>query len=185
MGIPEHNNIEVQFAALAEMLSGRGVEVEEVKAKLKAQEIETPSWGYGNSGTRFGVFKQPGAARDVHERLSDAAQVHKVTGVCPGVALHIPWDKVDDYDALGQEAMELGVGIGAINPNVFQEPEYKLGSFGHRDPAVRRKALNHMDECVDIMQQTGSTVLSLWFADGTTTQVKTTSSHASGDLKNV
>ena len=167
MGIPAHDKIEDQFAALAEMLSGRGIEVEEVKAKLKAQEIETPSWGYGNSGTRFGVFKQPGAARDVHERLSDAAQVHKVTGVCPGVALHIPWDKVDDYDALGQEATELGVCIGAINPNVFQEPEYKLGSFGHRDAAVRRKALDHMYECVDIMQQTGSTVLSLWFADGT------------------
>jgi L-rhamnose isomerase/sugar isomerase len=166
MGIPAHD-IEGQFAALAEMLSGRGIEVEEVKAQLKAQEIETPSWGYGNSGTRFGVFKQPGAARDVHERLSDAAQVHKVTGVCPGVALHIPWDKVDDYDALGQEAAELGVCIGAINPNVFQEPEYKLGSFGHRDPAVRRKALDHMYECADIMQQTGSTVLSLWFADGT------------------
>ena len=166
MEIPAHD-IEGQFAALAEMLSGRGIEVEEVKAQLKAQEIETPSWGYGNSGTRFGVFKQPGAARDVHERLSDAAQVHKVTGVCPGVALHIPWDKVDDYDALGQEAAELGVCIGAINPNVFQEPEYKLGSFGHRDPAVRRKALDHMHECVDIMQQTGSTVLSLWFADGT------------------
>ena len=166
MGIPQHN-IEDQFAALAEMLSGQGIEVEEIKAKLKAQEIETPSWGYGNSGTRFGVFKQPGAARDVHERLSDAAQVHKVTGVCPGVALHIPWDKVDDYDALGQEAAELGVCIGAINPNVFQEPEYKLGSFGHRDPAVRRKALDHMHECVDIMQQAGSSVLSLWFADGT------------------
>ena len=99
MGIPEHN-IEAQFAALAEMLSGQGIEVGEIKAKLKSQEIETPSWGYGNSGTRFGVFKQPGAARDVHERLSDAAQVHKMTGVCPGVALHIPWDKVDDYDAL-------------------------------------------------------------------------------------
>ena len=167
MGIPAPNNIEDQFAALAEVLAGRGIAVEEVKAQLKAQEIETPSWGYGNSGTRFGVFKQPGAARDVHERLSDAAQVHKVTGVCPGVALHIPWDKVDDYDALGQEAAELGVCIGAINPNVFQESEYKLGSFGHRDPAVRRKALEHMHECVDIMQQTGSTVLSLWFADGT------------------
>ncbi len=166
MGIPQHN-IEEEFAALAEMLSGQGIEVEEIKAKLKAQEIETPSWGYGNSGTRFGVFKQPGAARDVHERLADAAQVHKVTGVCPGVALHIPWDKVDDYGALGQEAAELGVCIGAINPNVFQEPEYKLGSFGHRDPAVRRKVLDHMHECVDIMQQAGSTVLSLWFADGT------------------
>ena len=165
MGIPQFNAKD-QFSVLAEVLSDQGIDVEGVKDKLKAQEIETPSWGYGNSGTRFGVFKQPGAARDVHERLSDAAQVHKMTGVCPGVALHIPWDKVDDYDALQQEAAELGVHIGAINPNVFQEYDYKLGSFGHRDPNVRQKALDHMYECIDIMQRTNSKVLSLWFADG-------------------
>ena len=166
MGIPQYNAKD-QFPILTEVLSDQGIDVEGVKDKLKAQEIETPSWGYGNSGTRFGVFKQPGAARDVHERLSDAAQVHKMTGVCPGVALHIPWDKVDDYDALQQEAAELGVHIGAINPNVFQEYDYKLGSFGHRDPNVRQKALDHMYECIDIMQRTNSKVLSLWFADGT------------------
>ena len=166
MGIPQFNAKD-QFPVLAEVLSDQGIDVEGVKDKLKAQEIETPSWGYGNSGTRFGVFKQPGAARDVHERLSDAAQVHKMTGVCPGVALHIPWDKVDDYGALQQEAAELGVHIGAINPNVFQEYDYKLGSFGHRDPNVRQKALDHMYECIDIMQRTNSKVLSLWFADGT------------------
>ena len=166
MGIPQFNAKD-QFSVLAEVLSDQGINVEGIKDKLKAQEIETPSWGYGNSGTRFGVFKQPGAARDVHERLSDAAQVHKMTGVCPGVALHIPWDKVDDYDALQQEAAELGVHIGAINPNVFQEYDYKLGSFGHRDPNVRQKALDHMYECIDIMQRTNSKVLSLWFADGT------------------
>ena len=166
MGIPEYN-AEARFAALAEVLTSEGVDVDDVKSKLKAQEVETPSWGYGNSGTRFGVFPQPGAARDVHERLSDAAQVHKATGVCPGVALHIPWDKVDDYDALQQEAADLGVHIGAINPNVFQEQDYKLGSFGHRDPVVRQKALDHMYECVDIMERTNSKVLSLWFADGT------------------
>ena len=166
MGIPQFNAKD-QFFVLTEFLSDQGIDVEGVKDKLKAQEIETPSWGYGNSGTRFGVFKQPGAARDVHERLSDAAQVHKMTGVCPGVALHIPWDKVDDYDALQQEAAELGVHIGAINPNVFQEYDYKLGSFGHRDPNVRQKALDHMYECIDIMQRTNSKVLSLWFADGT------------------
>ena len=166
MGIPQYNAKD-QFSVLTEVLSDQGIDVEGVKDKLKAQEIETPSWGYGNSGTRFGVFKQPGAARDVHERRSDAAQVHKMTGVCPGGALHIPWDKVDDYDALQQEAAGLGVHIGAINPNVFQEYDYKLGSFGHRDPNVRQKALDHMYECIDIMQRTNSKVLSLWFADGT------------------
>ena len=143
-------NIASRYAALAEDLAHQGIVIDEIKERIKAQEIETPSWGYGNSGTRFGVFKQSGAARDVHERLSDAAQVHKMTGACPGVALHIPWDKVDDYDALQQEASELGVRIGAINPNVFQDAEYKLGSFGHRDASVRQKALNHMYECIDI-----------------------------------
>tara|TARA_Y100000589_G_scaffold322818_1_gene356399 strand:+ start:1147 stop:2382 length:1236 start_codon:yes stop_codon:yes gene_type:complete len=160
-------NIAARYAVLAEDLAQQGIDIDGIKGRIKAQELETPSWGYGNSGTRFGVFKQPGAARDVHERLSDAAQVHKMTGACPGVALHIPWDKVDDYDALQQEADDLGVRIGAINPNVFQDGDYKLGSFGHRDANVRQKALDHMYECIDIMQRTNSKVLSLWFADGT------------------
>lgn len=155
------------YQALAESLARRGIDVAGVKARLKAQQIETPSWGYGNSGTRFGVFKQPGAARDVHERLADAAEVHHLTGVCPSVALHIPWDKVEDFDALKQEAARLGVRIGAINPNLFQDPTYELGSFGHRDPAIRTKALDHVRECIEVMRRTGSRLLSLWFADGT------------------
>ena len=155
------------YQALADSLTQRGVDVAAVESRLRAQVIETPSWGYGNSGTRFGVFKQPGAARDVHERLSDAAKVHEVTGICRPVALHIPWDKVDDYDALKGEAADLGVEIGAINPNVFQDADYQFGSFGHRDPGVRQKALEHMEECTQIMRATGSQTLSLWFADGT------------------
>ena len=155
------------YARLAEDLHGRGVDLHDLESRLRAQRIETPSWGYGNSGTRFAVFRQPGAARDVHERLADAAQVHAVTGVCPSVALHIPWDKVDDYDALKAEAADLGVEIGAINPNVFQDPDYQFGSFGHREASVRQKALDHMAECVEIMEATGSRLLSLWFADGT------------------
>ena len=155
------------YQALADSLTQRGVDVAAVESRLRAQVIETPSWGYGNSGTRFGVFKQPGAARDVHERLSDAAKVHEVTGICRPVALHIPWDKVDDYDALKGEAADLGVEIGAINPNVFQDADYQFGSFGHRDPGVRQKALEHMEECTQIMRATGSQALSLWFADGT------------------
>lgn len=155
------------YRALADDLTDRGVDVAAIESRLRAQVIETPSWGYGNSGTRFGVFKQPGAARDVHERLSDAAKVHEVTGVCRPVALHIPWDKVDDYDALKGEAADLGVEIGAINPNVFQDADYQFGSFGHRDSGVRQKALDHMAECAQIMRATGSQILSLWFADGT------------------
>ncbi|MBI2504725.1 MAG: L-rhamnose isomerase [Candidatus Latescibacteria bacterium] len=158
--------LRARYQLLGDELQERGLNLEAIKAELKAQQIETPSWGYGNSGTRFGVFKQPGAARDVHERLADAAQVHKLTGVCPRAALHIPWDKVEDCDALKQEAAELGIGIGAINPNVFQDPSYELGSFGHRDPAVRQQAQDHIYECIEIMEKTGSQVLSLWFADG-------------------
>lgn len=105
--------------------------------------------------------------RDPYEKLADAAQVHAFTGMAPTVALHIPWDRVDDYAALARHARDLGVGIGAINSNVFQDDDYKLGSVTHPDPAVRRKALGHLLDCVDIMDATGSDTLKLWFSDGT------------------
>ncbi|MDT0446402.1 L-rhamnose isomerase [Streptomyces johnsoniae] len=138
-----------------------------VKAALSSQSIETPSWAYGNSGTRFKVFAQEGVPRDPWEKIDDAAQVQRHTGVAPVVALHIPWDKVDDYAALARHAEERGLRLGAINANVFQEDEYRLGSVCHPDAAVRRKALDHLFECVDIMDATGSRDLKLWFADGT------------------
>ncbi|MFJ9722272.1 L-rhamnose isomerase [Streptomyces sp. NPDC101209] len=137
------------------------------KAALAAQRIETPSWAYGNSGTRFKVFAQPGVPRDPWEKLADAAKVHELTGVAPTVALHIPWDKVDDYAALAKFAQDHGVKLGAINSNTFQDDAYKLGSICHPDAAVRRKAVDHLLECVDIMDATGSRDLKLWFADGT------------------
>jgi L-rhamnose isomerase/sugar isomerase len=158
---------QVLYNQLAEKLSAQGVDVETVKAALKQQRIETPSWGYGNSGTRFKVFAWPGAARDVHEKLADAAFIHRLTGVAPSVALHIPWDKVDDWAALKQYAAGQGVHIGAINPNTFQDDVYRFGSICHPDPAVRRRAVDHVLECVEIMETTGSRLLSLWFADGT------------------
>jgi L-rhamnose isomerase / sugar isomerase len=137
------------------------------KAALRAQVIETPSWGYGNSGTRFKVFAQQGVPRDPYEKLADAAQVHAATGVAPLVSLHIPWDRVPDFGRLGEHAAELGVRIGMINSNTFQDDDYRIGSVCHPDPKVRRKALDHLLECVDIMDVTGSTALKLWFADGT------------------
>lgn len=142
-------------------------DLSEVKSALRTQQIETPSWAYGNSGTRFKVFAQPGIARDPYEKLEDAAQVHRFTGVTPSVALHIPWDKVDDYSDLAKYAVNLGIRVGAINPNTFQEPEYRLGSVCNPDPAVRRKAIGHLLECIHIAHETGSGILSLWFADGT------------------
>ncbi|QJT05724.1 L-rhamnose isomerase [Streptomyces asoensis] len=138
-----------------------------VKAALKTQAVETPSWAYGNSGTRFKVFAQEGVPRTPQEKLDDAAQVHLFTGAAPTVALHIPWDKVEDYSALAKHAEDRGVMLGAINSNTFQDDAYKLGSICHPDAAVRRKALDHLLECVDIMDATGSADLKLWFADGT------------------
>ena len=143
------------------------VDLDWVKARLKAQHIETPSWGYGDSGTRFKVFAWPGAARNIHEKLADAAFIHTLTGIAPSVALHIPWDKTDDWSALKAYADGLGVRIGAINPNLFQDDHYKLGSITHPDGSVREEAIDHMIECTEIMRKTGSDLLSLWFADGT------------------
>jgi L-rhamnose isomerase/sugar isomerase len=129
--------------------------------------IETPSWGYGDSGTRFGVFPQPGRPRDVFEKLDDAAEVHRLTGTAGSVALHFPWDAVDDYDELRAQIEARGLRVGAVNPNLFQDPDYKLGSLTHPDPAVREKAVEHMLECLEIATALGASAQSLWLADGT------------------
>lgn len=135
--------------------------------QLAQQVIELPSWAFGNSGTRFKVFGTPGTPRTIQEKLSDAAQVNKLTGLSPKVALHIPWDKVDDYEALREFAAELGVELGTVNSNTFQDDEYKFGSLTHTDAAVRRKAIDHHFECIDVMHATGSSDLKIWLADGT------------------
>ena len=139
----------------------------DVEARLRELVIETPSWGYGDSGTRFATFQQAGRPRDVTERLDDAAEVHRLTGAAPAVALHFPWDRVDDLGALHSHAEARGLRIGAVNPNLFQDPDYKLGSITHPDAAIRRKAVAHLLECVEIARELGSTAQSLWFADGT------------------
>jgi L-rhamnose isomerase / sugar isomerase len=155
------------YDVLTESLGARGIDVNRVEGRLRSQRVETPSWGYGNSGTRFKVFPQPGVPRDPFEKLADAAEVHRLTGICPSVAIHIPWDRVDDYRELREHAEGLGLGIGAVNPNLFQEKDYKLGSVCNPDPAVRRKATDHLIECVEIGREVDSDILSLWFADGT------------------
>jgi L-rhamnose isomerase/sugar isomerase len=137
-----------------------------VRSGLAEFTIEVPSWAFGNSGTRFKVFSQPGVPRDPFEKIADAAQVHQYTGVAPRVSLHIPWDKVSDFGKLAKYATDLGVRIGAINSNLFQDDDYMLGSLTHPDPAVRAKAVAHHVECVEIMRQTGSTDLKLWLPDG-------------------
>jgi L-rhamnose isomerase/sugar isomerase len=138
-----------------------------VVKELGRLEIETPSWGYGNSGTRFHVFPWPGAARSVWERVADAALVHRLTGACPSVAIHIPWDEVDDWDELRRFAEEQGIRLGAVNPNLFQDDAYRLGSLAHADGGVRRQALDHCLECVEVAKTVGSDIVSLWLPDGT------------------
>ena len=124
--------------------------------------IELPSWAFGNSGTRFKVFGTPGTPRTVQEKIADAAKVNELTGLAPKVALHIPWDKVEDYGALRDYAADLGVALGTINSNTFQDDLYKFGSLTHLDEAVRRKAIDHHFECIEIMNQTGSRDLKIW-----------------------
>jgi len=138
-----------------------------VKETIKRLGIEVPSWAYGNSGTRFKVFSQLGVPRDPYEKIADAAQVNKFTGAVPTVALHIPWDKVKDYAHFATYAKDLGVTLGTINSNTFQDDQYKLGSVCNPDPKVRKTAVNHLLECIDIMDITGTNDLKIWLADGT------------------
>ncbi|WP_125099405.1 L-rhamnose isomerase [Leucobacter chromiireducens] len=135
-------------------------------ATLAQQAIEVPSWAYGNSGTRFKVFSTPGTPRDPFEKIADAAEVHRLTGLAPAVALHIPWDLVDDYAALRTHAENLGVSLGTVNSNTFQDEDYKFGALTHVDPAIRRKAIDHHLRCIDVMDATGSRDLKIWLADG-------------------
>lgn len=134
---------------------------------LRTQTIELPSWAFGNSGTRFKVFTTTGVPRDPYEKISDAAQVNFYTGSAPRVSLHIPWDIVDDFSDLARHASDLGVEIGLINSNVFQDDDYKLGSLCNADPKIRRKAIEHHKQCIDVMRATGSKGLKIWLPDGT------------------
>src|SRR2546425_6951692 len=121
-------------------LGKQNIDIDAVVGKIQQFTVETPSWGYGDSGTRFKVFHWPGAARTLREKLADAAQVNKVTGMCPSVAIHIPWYREVDWQAVKDYATSLGLRIGAVNPNLFQDDIYRLGSLCHFDKAVRQRA---------------------------------------------
>jgi L-rhamnose isomerase/sugar isomerase len=156
-----------EYDVLVDRLARHGRDVTGIERALKRLAVETPSWGYGDSGTRFGVFPQPGRPRDVFEKLEDAAEVHRLTASAPAVALHFPWDQVEDFGALRDRLRELGLRVGAVNPNLFGDPDYKLGSLCNPDSGIRRKALDHLLECVAVATALGSTAQSLWLADGT------------------
>jgi L-rhamnose isomerase/sugar isomerase len=155
------------YDPLTQRLADRGLDVAGIERALSALTVETPSWGYGDSGTRFAVFPQPGRPRDVFEKIADAAEVHRLTGTAPSVALHFPWDAVADLSALGDALDAAGLRAGAVNPNLFEDPDYRLGSLTNPDAGVRAKALEHLLECVRIAEAIGSTAQSLWLADGT------------------
>jgi len=153
---------------LTESLRRKRIDIESVKHALKNLTIETPTWAYGDSGTRFKVFKQPGAARNIFEKLQDAACVHQYTGVTPSVAVHVLWDFADcDADEVRNFAESLGIRIGAVNPTLFEQDEYRFGSIANPAPAVRQKAVAHMLDAIDIMRRCDCKYLSLWLADGT------------------
>ncbi len=152
---------------MKDSLGKQHIDIDAVVGEIQRFTVETPSWGYGDSGTRFKVFHWPGAASTLREKLADAAQVHQVTGICPSVAIHIPWDREDDWGAVKEYAVQLGLRIGAVNPNLFQDDAYRFGSLCHFDKAVRQRAIEHILECIQTAREVGSDIISLWLADGT------------------
>jgi len=144
-------------------------QAERVFKALDRFAIELPSWGFSNTGTRFGKFIEPSAAITTEHKLADAAAVHRFTGCCPSIAMHVLWDfphGIDDASAVCESAQRLGIRMGAINPNVFEDQIYKYGSLGNPDPKVREAASRHLSDSANIAKRTGSRDLSLWFADG-------------------
>jgi L-rhamnose isomerase / sugar isomerase len=153
---------------IIELAEKRGLAAEKILGELKTLPIETPSWAYADSGTRFGTFRQPGAAVTVEEKIADAAMVHKLMGICPTVAVHVLWDFPNGADPkLVKYAENLGVKIGAINPNVFQDQCYKFGSLTNKDEKIRKQAIKHCIDSVKLAKMLKSSVLSMWLADGT------------------
>lgn len=169
MMLEDNMTYQDQYDLLAASLTGQGLDVPRILAALKTQEIETPSWGYANSGTRFKTFAWPGAARTIQEKIDDAAVVHRMTGIAPAVAIHVLWDRPEDgdYRALREYAEAQGMRIGAVNPNLFEGDEYRLGALANPNPTYRELAIEHTLESCEIMTRVDSDVLSLWFAGGT------------------
>jgi len=164
-------NHERDYDALAERLARRGRRAETVLEAVGRFAVAVPSWALGTGGTRFGRFPGPGEPRTLAEKLADAAVVHRLTGAAPRVSLHIPWDEPDDVPALRALAAEIGLGFDAVNSNTFQDQpgqrlSYKLGSFSHVDPAVRRQAVEHHLHVIEVGQALGAEAITVWLADG-------------------
>ena len=164
--------LDEDYESLGRQLARRGVDIEAVKAKVARFSVAIPTWGAGRGGTRFAKFPIPGEPTNIHEKLEDCAVVNQLSRATPRVSPHFPWDKVSDYAALREEAASLGLGFDAVNSNTFQDQpdqthSYRNGSLAANDPAVRRQAVEHNIECIEIGRQLGSDALTVWVGDGT------------------
>ncbi|MEF8795115.1 MAG: TIM barrel protein [Salinivenus sp.] len=162
---------EQALSAAGEVLAPRDLDVDTVIERIQSFEVAVPSWALQTGGTRFGRFPIEGEPRTVYEKMDDVAAIHRLTRATPRVSLHIPWDEPDDAGALRAHADDLGLGFDAVNSNTFQdqpdqEHSYKFGSFAHTDPAVRRQAVEHNLQVVELGEALGSTALTIWLADG-------------------
>jgi len=160
---------ERQAETLTAVLADRGVDVAAVKDALRRQVVELPSWAVANSGTRYGVFRQKGAARTIWEKIDDCAEIQRVVGICPVMASHVNWDVTDDgrYGPVRDYAAEKGLRIGTVHPNTFLGQQYRLGSVCSPEAAVRRQTIEHFVDCVRITREMGSKAIGIWLADGT------------------
>ncbi|HEY2709991.1 MAG TPA: L-rhamnose catabolism isomerase [Caulobacteraceae bacterium] len=164
--------LEDDYDSLGRTLERRGVAIDEIKTKVAAFSVALPSWGSGRGGTRFAKFPIPGEPTNIHEKLEDCAVVQQLCRITPRVSPHFPWDCVDDYAGLRQEAGDLELGFDAVNSNTFQDQpgqahSYRSGSLTATDAAVRAQAIEHNIDCIEIGRKLGSKALTVWVGDGT------------------
>lgn len=172
LNAPDIPHLDRDYDYLSRQLQRRGCDIERVTARLADFAVAIPTWGAGRGGTRFAKFPIPGEPTNIHEKLEDCAVVQQLSTITPRVSPHFPWDKVDDYAGLRQEAAALGLGFDAVNSNTFQDQPgqpltYATGSLSSTDPATRQQAVEHNIECIEIGRQLGSRDLTVWVGDGT------------------
>jgi len=159
------------FDHLAKKLQRQNIDIEEMVQRAQSFRVAVPSWGLGTGGTRFARFPNVGEPRDIYEKLEDCATIRKLVCSTPAVSLHIPWDKPDNVNDLLAFAGQRGLYFDAMNSNTFQDQadqrlSYKFGSLTHPDPAVRRQAIEHNIECIELGRRLGSKAHTVWIGDG-------------------
>lgn len=160
---------EKQYEVMVDVLKDESIDVEKVKDKLKKQVIELPSWSVGNCGTRFGTFRDAGAANTIWDKIEDCAEIQRVAGICPAIASHVSWDVTEDgkYEPVRKYAEERGLRIGTVHPNTFMGQQFRFGSVCNPFEDVRKSTIEHFKDCVRITREMGSKAIGIWLADGT------------------